>query len=101
MNLLFEKKEIKYYNLIEVLNLLKFVKLLKIFKLIFNQYLLNDKKISFLDEIFKSSKISRLFMFAIIFLIANHLLSCIFCFLGSLEFPNWISNNNIAQNNNF
>ena len=101
MNLLFEKKEIKYYNHIEVLNLLKFVKLLKIFKLIFNQYLLNDKKISFLDEIFKSSKISRLFMFAIIFLIANHLLSCIFCFLGSLEFPNWISNNNIAQNNNF
>ena len=101
LNLLFEKKEIKYYNHIEVLILLKFIKLLKIFKLIFNQYLLNDKKISFLDEIFKSSKISRLFMFAIIFLIANHLLSCIFCFLGSLEFPNWISKNNIAQNNNF
>ena len=101
LNLFFEKKEIKYYNHIEILNLLKFIKLLKIFKLIFNKYLLNERNISFLDEIFKSTKKSRLFMFAIIFLIANHFLSCIFCFLGSLDFPNWISKNNIDVHNNF
>ena len=100
LNLFFEKKEIKYYNHIEILNLLKFIKLLKIFKLIFNKYLLNERNISFLDEIFKSTKKSRLFMFAIIFLIANHFLSCIFCFLGSLDFPNWISKNNIDVHNN-
>ena len=100
LNLFFEKKEIKYYNHNEILNLLKFIKLLKIFKLKFNKYLLNERNISFLDEIFKSTKKSRLFMFAIIFLIANHFLSCIFCFLGSLDFPNWISKNNIDVHNN-
>ena len=50
--------------------------------------------------LFNSTKSGRLFIFFFIFFSLNHILSCIYCFIARINYPNWIYFYNLQDSNN-
>ena len=82
----------RLYRMMKLMRLLKFFKIAKSEKYatknlnIFNTYM--------------RSNLNRLFVFFIYFIIFNHMLACIWTFIGSLDQPNWIGENNMSDSSN-
>jgi CRP-like cAMP-binding protein len=81
-----------------IYRIMKLIKLLKLIK-IFNNH---DKstfhdRIDIIDQYNISVTMKRLLFFILYFLVLNHMLACIFVFIGSLNYPSWISNSGLID----
>jgi hypothetical protein len=94
--LLIDYKENPYlqYNLIRIVKItklsklshaLKFTKLLKIFKSDNRSF-----RLKFLDDLNISSNVKRFCKFFAYFLMFNHISACLWVFIASMDYPNWI-----------
>ena len=93
-------KRNEYHNNVQLLHLLKLIKILKLLKQKLNSRKLTEKKISKISMLFNSTKSGRLFIFFFIFFSLNHILSCIYCFIARINYPNWIYFYNLQDSNN-
>ena len=89
-----------YHNNVQLLHLLKLIKILKLLKQKLNSRKLIEKKISKISMLFNSTKSGRLFIFFFIFFSLNHILSCIYCFIARIHYPNWIYFYNLQDSSN-
>ena len=81
-----------------IYELFKLFQLLKILKVSFHSYKINKSQIGSLSIFFfNSSNINRLIIFFLIFIIFNHILACVWCFLGKISNPNWILYQNLQD----
>ena len=93
-------KRNEYHNNVQLLHLLKLIKILKLLKQKLNSRKLTEKKISKISMLFNSTKSGRLFIFFFIFFSLNHILSCIYCFIARIHYPNWIYFYNLQDSSN-
>ena len=56
-----------------------------------------NKEISFMEDLNISSAYKRLLKFITAFLIISHVISCIWIFLGKIDYPNWIFSVNLQD----
>ena len=87
-----KKDKLRFIKDNSLLELLILLRLLKLFKVFMNNAFIN--KINKLIEGFDALvKWSRVYISLFIGIASIHVLSCIFIFLGTLQFPNWIYEN--------
>ena len=84
-------------NKIGLVHLLKIVKFLKLFKISVNNYLMHEIIQKMIQSIF--GKKLLIYVTLLIFIICIHILSCIFIFIGYVNYPNWIVKKNIEPKN--
>lgn len=81
-----------------IYELFKLFQLLKILKVSLHSYKINKSQIGSLSIFFfNSSNINRLIIFFLGFIIFNHILACVWCFLGIISNPNWILYQNLQD----
>ena len=87
-----QKDKIRFIKDNSLLELLVLLRLLKLFKVFMNNAFINriNKLIEGIDALVKWS---RVYISLFIGIASIHVLSCIFIFLGTLQFPNWINEN--------
>jgi CRP-like cAMP-binding protein len=83
-------------NIAKLSKIYRIMKLFRLFKLIKianhedkNNFRYDNS--NFLDRYIISLTVKRLFIFALYFIILNHMLACIWVYVGSMDYPNWIS----------
>ena len=84
-------------NNIGLVHLLKIVKFLKLFKISVNNYLMHEIIQKMIQSIL--GKKLLIYVTLLIFIICIHVLSCIFIFIGYVDYPNWIVKKNIEPRN--
>ncbi len=99
INFKFKLKANEYNNNIQLIHLFKILRIFKFFKYNLNQRKLEESKISTISMLFNSTKIGRLIFFFFIFVMLNHILSCIYCFIGRFNYPNWITTHKLQDSN--
>ena len=87
-----QKDKLRFIKDNSLLELLVLLRLLKLFKVFMNNAFINriNKLIEGIDALVKWS---RVYISLFIGIASIHVLSCIFIFLGTLQFPNWIYEN--------
>ena len=88
-----------YHNNCQLIHLFKILRIFKLFKYNMNPRKLEESKISKISMLFNSTKTGRLIFFSFIFIILNHILSCIYCFIGRFNYPNWITSHKLQDLN--
>jgi len=92
----------KLTRLAKFYRVLKITKLSKVLKMSGDS---NKKKRSnkllVKDDIGLSSSVKRILNFSFVFVFASHMISCIWIFIGTLDYPNWLVKANISDSSNF
>ena len=88
-----------YHNNCQLIHLFKILRIFKLLKYNMNPRKLEESKISKISMLFNSTKTGRLIFFSFIFIILNHILSCIYCFIGRFNYPNWITSHKLQDLN--
>jgi len=86
--------EFKVIYLIELIPLIKFFKIYK-HNIFFFRYKI------FLSKQTSLSKISQTLKYIVIFILCGHIFACIFIFLSHLEYPSWVSIQNLSNSPKF
>jgi CRP-like cAMP-binding protein len=81
----------RIYKIMKLFKLLKFIKIAGHEKGNFHD------RIDIIDQYNISVTAKRLVLFFLYFIILNHMLACIWVFIGSLTYPNWIVVQNLAD----
>ena len=88
-----------YHNNSQLIHLFNILRIFKLLKYNMNPRKLEEGKISKISMLFNSTKTGRLIFFSFIFIILNHILSCIYCFIGRFNYPNWITTHKLQDLN--
>lgn len=80
--------------------LMKLVRLVKLIKISKNQKVKYKEKMNILEDMNISSTLKRLLVFLFYFVLLNHVLACIWTFIASLDYPNWIVAQDLADSSN-
>lgn len=82
----------KVTKITKLYRILKFTKLSKIIKLSNNRNKsVHANNIPSLEDLNVSSSIQRLVNFFLVFILVTHIVTCVWIFIGSNDYPNWIS----------
>jgi CRP-like cAMP-binding protein len=80
--------------------LMKLVRLVKLIKISKNQKIKYKEKMNILEDMNISSTLKRLLIFLFYFILLNHVLACIWTFIASLDYPNWIVDQDLTDADN-
>jgi hypothetical protein len=88
-------------KLSRIYRIMKLLRLLKVIKIVQDdeKSIFHDK-IDIVDQYNCSMTTRRLILFILYFFVLNHMLACIWVFLGTLNYPNWIIVNGLADSSN-
>lgn len=81
------------------IELIKVIKILKVLKVFFHSNDQLSHELTIIDY-FLPVKLRRLFNFFFYFFIMNHTLACLWIFIATLEYPNWIIHQNMQDCSN-
>ena len=82
----------KSLKFVKIYRIIKFSSMIRVFKLSEEKTnnKKNYKKSNLFEELNISNSVKRLIKFILVFLLLTHVMSCVWIFVGSLDFPNWI-----------
>jgi CRP-like cAMP-binding protein len=92
------ESDIGYYKISRIIYIFKLNRLLKLIKIISRRDRTTPEKGAIRKgRKMLSNEIRRLSIFIFYFFALNHVLACIWIFIGTLDYPNWISENKLID----